>query len=180
MESSARESAQVIIIAGSESDRKTIDEAGMLKILNRLGVRWELNYASAHRNDEDLTDYCQRVLIAGAKIFIGIASMAAALPGAIAAKTLSIFPVIGVPLVASDNISGGTDALMSMIRMPPGVPVMVVGMGIPGLKNAALAAAQIISLLDETGEVRKKLDNYLFETNKKPKFGACSYTDQII
>lgn len=158
---------EVSIIAGSDSDRPIIDKSEMLDILNAIGISWTLSYASAHRNDADLTEFCQNSVVNGVKLFIGIASMAAALPGGIAAKIECDLPVIGVPLVASDNITDGMDALMAMIRLPPGVPVMVVGIGKPGLKNAALAAAQIIALSDETGKTKEKLKEYL-SSKKKP------------
>ena len=98
--------------------------------------------------------------------------MSAALPGAIAAKTNFRIPVIGVPLVASDGISNGMDALMSMIRLPPGVPVMVVGMGKTGLKNSALAAAQIIASTDNPAGVYEKLSTYISEKKKRPQINV--------
>ncbi len=146
--------SQVVIILGSESDLGIVKESKMLEVLDEIGVSWELSIISAHRNSEELQNYCMEKYKypcrgradkdKDAEVFIGVAGMAAALPGVIASH-VRCCPVIGVPLVSSD-IPSGLDALYSMVRMPAGVPVAVPGIGKPGLYNAALLACQIIAL----------------------------------
>lgn len=127
----------VAIIAGSRSDEETVKKAG--ELLEKLGIPYETAYLSAHRNPEDLNEYISR---SEAKVFIGIAGLAAHLPGYIASRTNK--PVIGVPL---DRSLGGLDSLLSMVQMPKGVPVACVG--INNAENAALLAAEILGVSDE-------------------------------
>ncbi|MEM3399559.1 MAG: 5-(carboxyamino)imidazole ribonucleotide mutase [Candidatus Micrarchaeia archaeon] len=127
----------VLIIIGSESDRKIADSA--VEILNELGVSNKVEVASAHRTPEKVDDLVRKT---DAKVIIAIAGLSAALPGVIASKT--DLPVIGVPV----NVKlEGLDALLSMMQMPSGVPVATVG--IDNGKNAALLAARILALKDE-------------------------------
>lgn len=138
--------AEVVIILGSKSDRQIVEESGMLDILNESGVDWELSVISAHRNPKELANYC-REKVDEAFVFIGVASMSAALPGSIAAYTQGKKLVIGVPL-PSPEFPDAMDALLSMVRMPSGRPVAVVGIGKAGLRNAAILACQVIALGD--------------------------------
>lgn len=117
-------------------------------ILRELGIEHEIVVYSAHRNPEGLRRYLEEV---DSEIFIAIAGLSAALPGFIAAHTLK--PVIGVPRAVRLL---GLDALFSMVQMPTGVPVAVVG--IDSAKNAALLAAEILALKDEG--IRRKLKAY--------------------
>jgi 5-(carboxyamino)imidazole ribonucleotide mutase len=136
----------VSIIIGSSSDKDLGDKAA--EMLQEFDVTYDLQIISAHRNPEKLTKYIQE---SPAKVFITIAGLAAALPGAVAAQTIK--PVIGVP---KEVKLGGMDSLLSIVQMPTGVPVATVG--IDASKNAALLAIEILALQD--AELSKKLDQY--------------------
>ena len=126
----------VLIIVGSESDMPVAKKAA--DALLELGISHEVKIASAHRQP-DMLD--KLIKASDAKVFIGIAGLSAALPGVIASKTKK--PVIGVPV----NVKlDGLDALLSIMQMPPGVPVATVG--IDNGKNAAILAARILALSD--------------------------------
>lgn len=122
----------IAVISGSKSDQAVVD-----KILARL-LENEANYEhkvlSAHRNPKELEDYIEK---SEAKVFIGVAGLSAALPGYIASRTKK--PVIGVPVSGK---LGGLDALLSIVQMPPGVPVACVG--IDAGENAALLALRVL------------------------------------
>ncbi|CAD6492229.1 MAG: N5-carboxyaminoimidazole ribonucleotide mutase [Candidatus Argoarchaeum ethanivorans] len=124
----------VAIIMGSESDRKIADKA--CRVLEDAGIAYEIKVISAHRNPDKLDTYIKQT---EAKIFIAIAGLSAALPGVIASKTEK--PVIGVPV---NGKLGGFDALLSIVQMPPGVPVACVG--IDNSVNAAKLAQRILRL----------------------------------
>lgn len=157
--------AFVSVILGSESDRQIVDDSGMLKVFDEVGIEYEMSYISAHRNPKELGEYVRRVL-GKAKVFICAASMAAALPGAVAAETGGDIPVIGVPL-PSREYPDGMDAVLAMLRMPPGRPVLVVGPGKAGLKNAALAACQImVNTRDVPIDRAHEFYTYQDQTNK--------------
>ena len=130
------ERVRVAIIAGSKSDQQVVDDA--VKALTELGVTHEVQFLSAHRNPEGLHRY-----LAGSKadVFIAVAGLAAHLPGVIASTTVK--PVIGVPVNAKLN---GLDSLLSIVQMPPGVPVACVG--IDNARNAGILAAEMIALGD--------------------------------
>ena len=129
------------IIVGSASDLGVAGKAA--DILKEFGVEFEMGIASAHRTPEDVASYASSASGRGIKVIIAMAGLSAALPGVVAANTT--LPVIGVP-VASGPLSG-SDALLAIAQMPPGVPVAC--MGIDGAKNAALMALRIISTCDE-------------------------------
>ncbi|MEA2171750.1 MAG: 5-(carboxyamino)imidazole ribonucleotide mutase [Solirubrobacteraceae bacterium] len=131
-------SAQVGIIMGSESDLEMMQKAGT--VLEGLGIEYEINVMSAHRNPETVAEYCKNARANGLKVIIAGAGLSAALPGAAAAHT--DLPVIGVPLTSSLSAAGGLDAILSVVQMPPGVPVAAVGLDNP--RNAAHLAARII------------------------------------
>jgi 5-(carboxyamino)imidazole ribonucleotide mutase len=126
----------VAIIAGSKSDQPVTDEAS--KILTELEVPHEVKFLSAHRNPEGLKGY---VSASDARVFIAVAGLAAHLPGVIASMTLR--PVIGVPVNVKLN---GLDSLLSIVQMPPGVPVACVG--VDNARNAGILAAEILALTD--------------------------------
>jgi len=134
---------QVAVIMGSESDRETMEVC--LQQLEKLGVKSELRVSSAHRMPEATRAYIEEAVERGAKVFIAGAGMAAALPGFVASVTTR--PVIGVPLPS--GLPDGMDALLSMVQMPPGIPVATVAVGKAGAKNAAVLAAEILSLVDD-------------------------------
>ncbi|MHB8117511.1 MAG: 5-(carboxyamino)imidazole ribonucleotide mutase [Methanothrix sp.] len=122
----------IAIISGSKSDQAIVDK--VVAKLEEKGASFEHKVLSAHRNPQDLEDYISQT---DARVFIGIAGLSAALPGVIASKTMR--PVIGVPVSAK---LGGLDALLSIVQMPPGVPVACVG--IDNGENAALLALRIL------------------------------------
>lgn len=122
----------VAIILGSASDRAIADKA--IDVLAKNDISYDLQVLSAHRNPDELDAYVRK---SDAKVFIAIAGLAAALPGAVAARTKK--PVIGVPVSAK---LGGLDALLSMVQMPKGVPVACVG--IDNGDNAAHLAIRIL------------------------------------
>ncbi len=131
------------ILMGSRSDWATMKNAA--DTLERLGIPHEARVISAHRNPDRLDAYCASAQERGLKVVIGGAGMAAALPGVIAAKTP--LPVLGVPMESKVN---GLDSLLSMAQMPAGVPVGTLAIGRAGAVNAALLAAAILALGDET------------------------------
>ena len=131
------------ILMGSGSDWATMKNAA--DTLEKLGIPHEAQVISAHRNPDRLDAYCAAAQERGLKVIIGGAGMAAALPGVIAAKTP--LPVLGVPMESKVN---GLDSLLSMAQMPAGVPVGALAIGRAGAVNAALLAAAILALGDET------------------------------
>ena len=133
----------VLIVIGSESDRHVAEKA--CEVLDEFGVSHKTEVASAHRTPEKLDRLARE---SDAKVFIAIAGLSAALPGAIASKTKK--PVIGVPVGVKLD---GLDALLSTLQMPCGVPVATVG--IDNGKNAAFLALRILALNDE--KIRAKL-----------------------
>jgi 5-(carboxyamino)imidazole ribonucleotide mutase len=135
----------VAVLAGSKSDQSVVEDT--TKTLQELGVSFEVKYISAHRNPPALREY---IAGSGAKVFIGIAGLAAHLPGVIASQTTK--PVIGVPVGVK---LGGLDSLLSVVQMPPGVPVATVG--VDNGKNAAILAAEILAIHDR--KVSAKLDS---------------------
>jgi len=137
---------RVSIIMGSESDREHGEEAKA--VLDDFTVDNEVLVYSAHRTPEALREYLKS---SRAYVYIAIAGLSAALPGFIAAHTIK--PVIGVP---RDVKLGGLDSLLSIVQMPPGVPVSCVG--IDNARNAALLAVEILAVSDD--ELRKKLVEY--------------------
>ena len=126
------------IVVGSESDRERMQDA--LDELTARGIAHEFEVRSAHRQPEAVAEYGRTARERGLKVLIAGAGLAAALPGVLAAHT--DLPVIGVPLRSSKSVLDGLDALLSIVQMPPGVPVACVG--VDNAKNAAVLAARII------------------------------------
>jgi 5-(carboxyamino)imidazole ribonucleotide mutase len=126
------------ILIGSESDRERMQPA--LDELEQRGIACELEVRSAHRNPEAVAEYARTAHERGLRVLIAGAGLAAALPGVVAAHT--DLPVIGVPLRSSMSVADGLDALLSIVQMPPGVPVACVG--VDNARNAALLAARIL------------------------------------
>jgi len=135
---SAAEAPLVGILVGSESDRERMQPA--LDELESRGIAHELEVRSAHRNPDAVAEYCRGARGRGLRVLIAGAGLAAALPGVAAAHT--DLPVIGVPLRSSKSVLDGLDALLSIVQMPPGVPVACVG--VDNARNAALLAARIL------------------------------------
>jgi phosphoribosylaminoimidazole carboxylase PurE protein len=126
------------IIMGSQSDMPVMEKAAAG--LAERGISHEVRVMSAHRDPDVVAEYSKGARSRGMKVIIAGAGLAAALPGVVAAHT--DLPVIGVPLTSSMSVSGGLDALLSIVQMPPGVPVATVG--VDNAKNAAALAARII------------------------------------
>jgi len=133
----------VSVILGSDSDRDIY--SGIASTLNDFGIPHEKRIISAHRTPDILEKYVAEAEKRGIRIFIAVAGMAAALPGVIA--SLTTLPVIGVPVAHSSPVMG-MDSLLSMVQMPPGVPVATVALN--GGKNAAILAAEILAFSDES------------------------------
>jgi phosphoribosylaminoimidazole carboxylase PurE protein len=110
--------------------------------LDGRGITWEFEVRSAHRMPDAVAEYARSAQARGLKVLICGAGLAAALPGVVAAHTE--LPVIGVPLRSSMSVLDGLDALLSIVQMPPGVPVATVG--VDNAKNAAVLAARILAL----------------------------------
>ena len=127
------------IVVGSESDRERMQ--GAFDVLDEAGVGYEFDVRSAHRSPDAVRDYARSARERGLKVLICGAGLSAALPGAVAAHT--DLPVIGVPLRSRLSVLDGLDALLSIVQMPPGVPVATVG--VDNAKNAAVLAARILS-----------------------------------
>jgi len=132
--------AKVSIIMGSTSDLPVMEKAA--KVFDEFGIPFEINALSAHRTPAEVEDFVKNAKGRGIEVIIAAAGMAAHLPGVIASMTT--LPVIGVPIKASLD---GMDALLSIVQMPPGIPVATVG--INGAENAAILATQIMAGKDE-------------------------------
>ncbi|MEW6213727.1 MAG: 5-(carboxyamino)imidazole ribonucleotide mutase [Nitrospirota bacterium] len=143
---------QVLIVMGSDSDMPVMEEAD--RILKELGISCEMTIASAHRTPARAIRLALEAEEKGTEVIIVGAGMAAHLAGLLAAHT--IVPVIGVPIDASPL--NGLDSLLSIVQMPPGVPVATMAIGKAGAKNAAIFSAQIIGRKDP--EVAERLKNY--------------------
>lgn len=130
---------KVSIIMGSTSDLPVMEKA--CKQLNDLQVPFEVMALSAHRTPAEVEQFAREAEGRGVRVIIAAAGMAAALPGVIAAQTT--LPVIGVPI---KGMLDGLDALLSIVQMPPGIPVATVGVN--GAQNAALLAMQILAQND--------------------------------
>jgi phosphoribosylaminoimidazole carboxylase PurE protein len=131
---------RVGIIMGSKSDMEQMEKAGA--ILEEQGIRYEIRVMSAHRDPEQVADYCRNARMRGLRVIIAGAGLSAALPGVAAAHT--DLPVIGVPLSSRLSALGGLDAVLSIVQMPPGVPVAAVGLD--NARNAGHLAARILSI----------------------------------
>jgi len=132
------DSPRVGIVMGSKSDMEKMEKAA--EELTARGILHEIRVMSAHREPELVAEYSKNARMRGLRVIIAGAGISAALPGAIAAHT--DLPVIGVPLSGRLTAAGGLDAILSIVQMPPGVPVACVGLDNP--RNAAILAAQIL------------------------------------
>ena len=138
---------KVGIVMGSRSDLPVVEKA--IRVLQEYGVEFEVRVLSAHRCPDEARAFASSARLGGFSVLIAAAGMAAHLAGALAANTT--LPVIGIPLRAAG--SDGTDALLSTVMMPSGIPVATVA--IDGAKNAALLALEIMAVSDE--ELAEKL-----------------------
>jgi 5-(carboxyamino)imidazole ribonucleotide mutase len=133
------DSPLVGIIMGSKSDLPEMEKAG--EVLSEKGIRYEIRVMSAHRDPDTVAEYCRNARMRGLRIIIAGAGLSAALPGVAAAHT--DLPVIGVPLSSRLSAVGGLDAILSIVQMPPGVPVACVGLD--NARNAGHLAARILA-----------------------------------
>ena len=131
---------KVSIIMGSTSDLPVMEKAA--HVLNEMEIPFEMNALSAHRTPQEVEQFACDAEGRGLRVIIAGAGMAAALPGVIAANTT--LPVIGVPI---KGMLDGLDALLSIVQMPPGIPVATVGVN--GAQNAALLAVEMLALGDK-------------------------------
>ncbi len=143
--------AIVSIIMGSTSDWTVMEQAA--KLLNEFEIPFEVNALSAHRTPKLIEEFASKAQNKGIRVIIAGAGGAAHLPGVIAAYTT--LPVIGVPCRSSISIDGW-DSILSILQMPPGIPVATVGLD--GALNAAILAVQILSICDN--DIMNKLTNY--------------------
>lgn len=146
----------ISIIMGSTSDFPIMEKA--CKWLNDQKIPFEVNALSAHRTPDAVETFAKEAKGRGIKVVIAGAGMSAALPGVIAACTP--LPVIGVPI---KGMLDGLDAMLSIVQMPPGIPVATVGVN--GAQNAAILAAEMIALGDE--DMARKIDNWKAGLGKK-------------
>ena len=147
---------KVLILMGSESDLPIVEEAA--KLLKEIGIAAKLDISSAHRNPEKTVAYAKNARSDGFEVIIAAAGLAAHLPGVIASHTT--LPVIGIPMAG--GALNGVDAVLSILQMPKGVPVATVG--INAARNAAILAAEILSIKYDA--VRQSLEG-LKEAMKK-------------
>ena len=131
---------KVSIIMGSTSDLPVMEKAA--RVLDEMEIPFEMNALSAHRTPQEVEQFACDAEGRGLRVIIAGAGMAAALPGVIAANTT--LPVIGVPI---KGMLDGLDALLSIVQMPPGIPVATVGVN--GAQNAALLAVEMLALGDK-------------------------------
>jgi 5-(carboxyamino)imidazole ribonucleotide mutase len=143
--------AKVSIIMGSTSDMPIMEEAA--RILNEFQIHFEIHALSAHRTPDKVMDFAKNAYKKGIRVIIAGAGGAAHLPGVVAA--LAPVPVIGVPIKAGISIDGW-DSILSILQMPPGVPVATVGLN--SAMNAGILAVQIIAAGDS--ELMKKVVEY--------------------
>ena len=155
----------VSIIMGSTSDLPVMEKAA--QVLNDFSIPFEINALSAHRTPEEVELFAKGAATRGIKVIIAAAGMAAHLPGVIAAMTP--LPVIGVPVKASLE---GIDSMLSIIQMPPGIPVATVG--INAAQNAGILAAQIIgtgdpAVMEAVVRFKEGLKKKIIEANEELK-----------
>lgn len=149
---------QVSIIMGSTSDLEVMEKAA--KILDEFKIPFELQALSAHRTPDKVMDYAKKAHNRGIKVIIAGAGGAAHLPGVIASMTP--LPVVGVPIRSSISMDGW-DSILSILQMPPGIPVATVG--IDAARNAAILATQILASTDQ--KIMNTVENFKAGLNQK-------------
>jgi len=148
----------VSIIMGSTSDLPVMEEAA--KVLNEFEIPFEIQALSAHRTPDQVMDFARKAYERGIRVIIAGAGGAAHLPGVVAAKTP--LPVIGVPVRAGISLDGW-DSLLSIVQMPPGIPVATVGLD--AARNAGILAAQILGTGDPA--IHEKVQRFKSGLEKK-------------
>ncbi|MCK4879608.1 MAG: 5-(carboxyamino)imidazole ribonucleotide mutase [Bacteroidales bacterium] len=158
---------KVSIIMGSTSDLPIMEQAA--KLLDEFEIPFEINALSAHRTPDQAMDFSRNAAGRGIKVIIAGAGGAAHLPGVVAA--LTPLPVIGVPINASISIDGW-DSILSILQMPPGIPVATVGLD--GARNAGILAAQIVStgdpeIVEKMVKFKESLASKIVKANEELK-----------
>lgn len=156
-------SIQVGIIMGSKSDLHIMQDAA--DVFAAFGVEFEMTVVSAHRTPDRMFEYAKKAASRGLKVIIAGAGGAAHLPGMVA--SITVLPVIGVPVKSSNSIDGW-DSILSILQMPNGIPVATVALN--AAKNAGLLAVQILSTADAT--LAEKMQVYKDELRKKVEESA--------
>jgi phosphoribosylaminoimidazole carboxylase PurE protein len=165
------------IFMGSDSDLPVMKAAA--EILEKFSVSYDLRILSAHRTPRETADYAEKARARGVQVIIAGAGGAAHLPGVIASYTT--LPVIGVPILGALQ---GLDALLSIVQMPPGVPVAAVGVN--SAKNAALLAVAILALKDKTldrrlAEYRRGMKKeVLAKSRRAERLGCKKYLESMV
>lgn len=164
---------RVSIIMGSTSDLPVMEQAA--KVLDEFGIPFEMNALSAHRTPDEAVEFGKKAADRGIGVIIAGAGGAAHLPGVIAA--LTPLPVIGVPIRASISIDGW-DSILSILQMPPGIPVATVGLD--GAMNAGILAAQILAtgddeILEKLKQFKKDLAGKIVRANQELKAVSFKY-----
>lgn len=167
--------AKVSIIMGSTSDLPIMEKAA--KILDEFDIPFEINALSAHRTPDEVAKFAREAHTKGVQVIIAGAGGAAHLPGVVAAFTP--LPVIGVPIKASISIDGW-DSILSIVQMPPGIPVATVGLD--GAQNAGILAAQIIgagdkAIQDKVVTYKKGLGEKIIKANAE--LSAVKYANKV-
>jgi 5-(carboxyamino)imidazole ribonucleotide mutase len=160
---------RVGIIMGSDSDLGTMLDAA--RVLKQLGIGWEINALSAHRTPHEVTEWVGGLEGRGIQVVIAGAGGAAHLPGVVAA--LTPLPVVGVPVKSA--ALDGLDSLLSIVQMPPGIPVATVG--INAARNAGILAAQILGAVDH--EVRERVRAFKGELAESVKSRNARLADRV-
>lgn len=158
-------SVKVGIIMGSKSDLPVMQDAA--DVFKEFGVEFEMTVVSAHRTPERMFDYAKQAAGRGLKVIIAGAGGAAHLPGMVA--SITVLPVIGVPVKSSNSIDGW-DSILSILQMPNGIPVATVALN--AAKNAGLLAVQILSTADVT--LADSMQKYKDDLRKKVEESASS------
>lgn len=156
-------SVKVGIIMGSKSDLNIMQDAA--DVLKEFGIEFEMTVVSAHRTPERMFKYAKEAASRGLKIIIAGAGGAAHLPGMVA--SITVLPVIGVPVKSSNSIDGW-DSILSILQMPNGIPVATVALN--AAKNAGLLATQILATSDE--DLAVKMQHYKDDLRKKVEESA--------
>lgn len=156
---------KVSIIMGSTSDLPIMEQAA--KLLDEFEIPFEINALSAHRTPDQAMEFARKAADRGVRVIIAGAGGAAHLPGVVAA--LTPLPVIGVPIKASISIDGW-DSILSILQMPPGIPVATVGLD--GARNAGILAAQIVGIedaavMEKMKEFKKSLASKIVKANEE-------------
>ena len=154
---------KIAIIVGGRDDEEMVSESGMLGILEKLNISFEYSIISSDQNPEALRKYCSESWEVGIKIFICIAGLVPALPGAVKAL-LPLANVISVPLTSADY--NANEIILASLSVPSKRPVIILGVNKSGLKKAAYCAAEILA--HANGKLQKRIQKFLDKETAKP------------